>query len=175
MFKNVRLYHEMKEELGNIHSEKTKGFSHNLVSYSMILTGYFMAKYFYEHKLPYIYRCHKIDEEWIKLLNAYIHNPNNLEFKNTIKSIKSNLPKSYYSGINEGHKGLELDYYSHTTSPLRRFSDLLNMHAINTCYFQVPLDQDVYQLENEVKEVSRYLNMQNNTIDDYVKNKCKIK
>lgn len=175
MFKNVRLYHEMKEELGNVHTEKTKGFSHNLVSYSMILTGYYMAKYFHEHNLPYVYRCHKIDEYWISLLDDYLNNPNNIELRNMIKSIKGNLPKSYYSGINEGHKGLDLDYYSHTTSPLRRFSDLLNVHAINTCYFKVPLDQDVYELETEINEVCKYLNMQTNTIDDYLGNKSKIK
>ena len=92
-----------------------------------------------------------------------------------IKSIKGNLPKSYYSGVNEGHKGLDLDYYSHTTSPLRRFSDLLNMHAIDTCYFKVPLDQDVYRLEEEITEVCKYLNMQTNTIDDYLGSKSKIK
>ena len=64
------------------------------------------------------------------------------EFLETFKSQKetysiiSNLllrgmSKAVYSDVNEGHYGLSLKYYTHFTSPIRRFPDLMVHHLIN--------------------------------------------
>lgn len=172
---HVKVYHEQKEKSGNWYAGKNTSFSENLVSYSMILTGYMTSKYFKEHKLPYAYRCNNLDSNWLTLLDKMIANATSIEHQKNLKMIKGNLLKSYYSIDNIGHLGLHLDSYSHITSPLRRFCDLLNLLAVDTCYFKNPTDSEIYTLETEIKRVSEYLNMQNNTIDDYMKCKTKIK
>lgn len=168
---NVQNYHEEKEKLG-IHKGNKNSFSEYLVSYSMILTGYMTSNYFNNKGLPYVYRCNNQDINFINILDKLISQSSDLK---KLKQVRDNLPKSYYSKDNVGHKGLGLDSYSHITSPLRRYSDLLNMNVLNTCYFKDPTDVEIYDLETEIENTSRYLNMQNNTIDDYLKSKVKIK
>ena len=92
----------------------------------------------------------------------------NPEDKKIFKDLRVRLPKSYYSRGNIGHMGLKVDYYSHITSPLRRFSDILNMHCLNTCYFQRPTDSQLKKLEQEVIKTCEYINMQSNSIDEYL-------
>ena len=91
--------------------------------------------------------------------------------KKILKDMKNRFPKSYYSRENKGHMGLKIDYYSHVTSPLRRFADDLNMHAINICYFHNPSDKEIYRLNDEIDTTCNYINMQSNTIDEYINKK----
>lgn len=167
MFKNAKVYEEIKRENIIGHSQKIKSFSESLVSYSMILTGYIVAMYFHDNNLPYAYRCHNFDKEWQEFLNSYMEDGSSFN-KKMLKDIKGSFPRSYYSRENKGHMGLDLDYYSHITSPLRRFCDILNMHALNLCYFKSPSDKEIYSLEKEIDKVCRYINMQSNTIDEYL-------
>ena len=175
IFKNAHLYESMKKEniIGN--SQKIGSFSENLVSYSMMLTGYMTAKYFHDHNLPYAYRCHNFDKDWQKFLSEYINNYDTTVNKKMLREILGTFPSSYYARLNQGHMGLGLDYYSHITSPLRRFCDILNMYALNTCYFNTPNDKDIYSLEQEIDKTCSYINMQNNTIDEYLSRKVKCK
>lgn len=171
IFKNAPLYEEVKKNniIGN--SKNMSSFSENLISYSMLLVGYLTAKYFEEHNLPFVYRCHKIDEEWVKLLDDFSHDTQNNEIKKIINSIKGDMPKSYYSRLNDKHMGLNLPYYSHITSPLRRYMDNLNMHAVDLCYFNNPSDKELYDLQFEMDTSCDYINMQSNTIDECITKK----
>ena len=169
------MINQIKEKMGNRHSDKTSSFADKLVSYSMILTGHMTSKYFYTNSLPYVYRCNSIDQEWLNLLDETIGKCSSPEEQKMLKIVKSHLPKSHYSIDNLGHTGLGLESYSHITSPLRRFPDILNMHALDTCYFDTPDDMDIYELEEEIKLVSSHSNLFNNTLDDYMKSKCKKK
>lgn len=172
---NVKYYHEEKEKLGNRHSNKNSSISEMLISYSMILTGYMTSSYFSKKNLPYIYRCNNLDLNWLNLIDKTIGNLENSNEKRKLKIVRNNLVKSYYTGTNLGHSGLGLESYSHITSPLRRYADIFNMHLLDKCYFNTLEDYEFYDLEEEIRTISKYLNMQNNTINDYAKSKCKIK
>lgn len=174
-FQDASHYVHMKQKNKIGQPSKIDSFSENLISYSMILTGYTTANYFNNHNLPYVYRCHVENHEWLNYLNNYIHHEHNNEYKNVLKYLKGILPKSYYSKENKGHMGLGIDAYSHTTSPLRRFSDLLNIHLIDECYFKEASDKTIYSLEDEIDKTCHYINLQTNTIDEYLNNKSKIK
>lgn len=174
MFSHAKVYANLKDASG-IKTKVYQSFSENLVSYLMLLTGHMVSKYFSDNNLPYVYRCHEFNKEWLHFLDLYIENPNNLKYSKMLKNIKGVFPKAYYSGINHGHMGLDLDSYSHVTSPLRRYSDILNMHALDLCYFKNSTDEEIYDLEEEIKKVSEYMNMHGNAIDDYMKCKPKIK
>ena len=170
MFKDAKLYEKVKpiSIIGN--TNNMDSFSENLVSYSMLLVGYLTALYFDTHKLPYAYRCHKYDKEWISFLEKSFYSMNS-KSKKVLNGMKGEMPKSYYSRLNEGHMGLNLSCYSHVTSPLRRFADDLNMLAIDTCYFKTPSDKEIYKLEQEIDNSCRYINMQSNTIDECINKK----
>ena len=168
VFQNAKLYEEIKQENIIGHHQKMNSFSENLVSYFMMFTGYMTAKYFSLNKLPFCYRCHQFDSKWQQLLEQYKDNLDSKESKKLLTEIKAMFPKSYYSGENVGHMGLKIPYYSHITSPLRRFADILNMHALNICYFQTPSDKELYKLEREIDLTCSYLNMQSNSIDEYL-------
>ena len=167
LFKNAKVYEEFKTGIVGS-KQKSSSFSENLICYSMIVTGYMTAKYFSEHDLPYMYRCHQFDENWQNYIEEYMKLREETKYKKMLKDLKDRFPKSYYSRDNSGHMGLKLKYYSHITSPLRRFSDDVNMHAIDLCYFNNPTDRQIYKLEREIDTTSDYINMQSNTIDEYI-------
>ncbi len=174
VFKNAKVYEEIKRENIIGHNQKISGFAESLISYLMMFTGYKTAEYFSQNNLPYVYRCHFFDSKWQEFLNSYINDPNKEEYKKMLKEIKERFPKSYYTRDNVGHMGLKVPYYSHITSPLRRFADDLNFYAIDTCYFDKPNDKKIYRLEKEIDLTCDYFNMQSNSIDEYF-NKIKAK
>ena len=161
MFKNVRDYEEIKDKKLILEEEKISSFSERLITYSMVLTGYMTAKYMNERELPFVYRCNKIaviSEDMKQGLS-----------KKQISNLETFLSKSFYTPNNVGHEKLQIDTYSHVTSPLRRYIDDINMHALNICYFNKPNDKDIYSLQDEIKNICDLVNKQNNNLDEQTK------
>ncbi len=119
--------------------------SYKLIEEFMVLANETVAKYLKINKLNSIFRNHeKPKEEKIKELkkilkeNELYDNENfkdQQDFNNILNKIreKKNFindallrtqAKAYYGNKNCGHFGLGLDYYTHFTSPIRRYSDL---------------------------------------------------
>ncbi|MBL42097.1 MAG: hypothetical protein CMM49_05510 [Rhodospirillaceae bacterium] len=128
--------------------------SHNLVEEFMVTANSCAAKFLIENKIKGLFRVHDKPNE-IKI-NQFKKNLNNLNIKfksedcvstnffNTIiseygdKNVSNiiNLAalrcqsQANYSYNNIGHFGLSLEAYTHFTSPIRRYSDLLIHRAI---------------------------------------------
>ncbi len=122
--------------------------SYRLIEEFMILANSCVAKFLRTNKLNSIYRSHEPPKsEKIQALKKilkenYIYNNekfnNQKDFNTILKVIKENKfflneallrtqSKAFYSNKNDGHFGLGLDFYTHFTSPIRRYSDL-NVH-----------------------------------------------
>lgn len=80
----------------------------------------------------------------------------------TSKYILKSMKRARYSNINIGHFGLGFNYYTHFTSPIRRFNDLL-VHTIISNY----LDNDISiinQIDN-MEEVCDHISKQEQNAD----------
>jgi len=63
------------------------------------------------------------------------------------------MAKAVYSTVNIGHYGLAFDYYTHFTSPIRRYPDML-VHRLLNKYLDGGRSVNAAKLENECKHCS---------------------
>ncbi len=128
--------------------------SHRLVEEFMLLANQTVAKHIglakrEEHRKPFLYRIHDVpDPDRIRELAAFVgqfgyklhidggvHSKDlqklldqvrGTEVENVINEVALRaMAKAVYSEHNIGHYGLAFDYYSHFTSPIRRYPDLV--------------------------------------------------
>ncbi|WP_049237072.1 ribonuclease R [Moraxella canis] len=132
---------------------RTRGDAHKLIEEMMLLANTCAANLALKHELPVLYRNHdKPNDEKSARLHEYVksfglsfpsESPTHEDYQRIIKatadrpdaiSIHSMLLRSMmqanYSPDNIGHFGLAYDEYSHFTSPIRRYPDLMLHRAI---------------------------------------------
>ncbi len=120
----------------------------------MLLANETVAEDFFWQEIPFLYRVHEApDSDNIKKLDIFIHNfgyylktgresfhPK--EIQKLLFSLEGepeealisrlvlrSMQRAKYSTLNVGHFGLSTQYYSHFTSPIRRYPDL-QIHRI---------------------------------------------
>ncbi|MCR8613422.1 MAG: ribonuclease R [Mycoplasma sp.] len=151
-----------------------RGFSQVMIENFMVITNETVAEYFNKLKKPFMYRIHDVPtlekiqsfEKVLKLLdiNVKFENYNNpKDFSKAINKIKEQsfsdfikinilrtMQKAVYSSNNIGHFGLASKYYSHFTSPIRRYPDLM-IHRIIKNYLA---NNDKEWSEAELEKIS---------------------
>ncbi|OIP52612.1 ribonuclease R [Candidatus Gracilibacteria bacterium CG2_30_37_12] len=166
--KEVKIITDEKGKVVDI-SKRDRSESHKVIEEFMILANEEVSRFFSEKKIPFLYRVHEKPseekaDELILLLDHYGYNltremlsPRSLrEIMDTLhnkdyyfvlsKQILQSMSKAIYSEEILGHFGLALHFYSHFTSPIRRYPDL-QIHRIIKAYIHKNLDQ---------KEISRF-------------------
>lgn len=129
-------------------------FAHRLIEELMLAANVAVAEFFNEKAIPGIYRIHEAPlKENIESLARFLHNlgvkfnPNGKEKLQkglsralsecsgkpqatavNILTLRS-MNQAKYSAHNKGHFGLGFDFYTHFTSPIRRYPDLV-VHRI---------------------------------------------
>jgi ribonuclease R len=117
--------------------------SNKVIEHFMISANEAVSKKF--SWVPFLYRVHPIPDgedlqKAITTIGSYISlDTTNLTFEWVLSQVSQNnslsrillraLPKALYSEKNEGHFWLGLEFYSHFTSPIRRYPDL-QIHRI---------------------------------------------
>ena len=158
------MYHEF-------HNLRDTSVSRGIVESAMIYTNHQIAKLFDERDLPFIFRCHMVDEEEIKELTDLQERlklrQRTDQMVKDLEMIKNLFPRAYYTRFNEGHYGLGLDDYAHVTSPLRRYAD----NVANRCTKKFILNQytqdDVKAYEEYIDMVCEEINQKRRSLDDY--------
>ncbi|HBU46374.1 MAG TPA: ribonuclease R, partial [Porphyromonadaceae bacterium] len=149
-----------------------------------------------KHAKAFVYRIHDIpDSEKLDTLNAFIlrfghkikTEGNKVEVAKSINSLldkvqgrpEENLvetiairtmSKAVYSTKNVGHYGLAFDYYTHFTSPIRRYPDMM-VHRLLERYLDGGRSVDQTELEMECKHSSDMEQVAANAERDSIKYK----
>jgi len=118
----------------NLSNNNEKYDSHNMIENYMILANKLTAEYLINNNKNPILRYH-IESKY----NIDFNNVENVKLKNFLKifQTKSALYKIYNKtdNFNYYHYGLNLNLYTHFTSPIRRFVDIINHILIKKCIF----------------------------------------
>lgn len=150
--------------------KKVRLESHRLVEEFMLLANKVVARHIglarkEEHPKPFIYRIHDSpDPERIRELSHFVekfgyklridggvttkalqkllHDVKGTEVENVINEVALRaMAKAVYSDRNIGHYGLAFDYYSHFTSPIRRYPDLMIHRLLKEYETNISLDR----------------------------------
>ena len=143
---------------------RQRGNGEKLIEEFMLVANETVASHFYHLDLPFIYRIHEEPsianyKKMINLLkglgikvNANVHHLSNFDIQKILEATSDNpaaqnlvlrlMCKAKYSDVNVGHFGLASPIYTHFTSPIRRYPDLVVSRLIHQYLFDSKLDSD---------------------------------
>lgn len=170
---------------------KTSKDAHKLIEEFMLLANRKVAEFIAKPKkgigiTPFIYRCHdKPDLAKIATFNLFIkkfdyeielNNPEmiskninklleDIRYKNEFSLIQTmairSMAKATYETENIGHYGLAFDHYTHFTSPIRRYADLM-VHRV----LQEELTSQKHRYGKELGEICKRISrMERKAVD----------
>jgi ribonuclease R len=156
-----------------------KEISHRLVEECMLMANYLVARLLVEKRLPGLFRIHEkpstLDQEEFKrfvstlgiTLKSKLTSKSLQAFAETFKgkplsnvvnlALLRSLKVAQYSPRNTGHFALALDFYTHFTSPIRRYPDLF-VHQILDHYFlssKTVLKKDLRSIARHCSDTER--------------------
>ncbi len=146
--------------------------AHKLIEECMLVANVCAARFLEKNKIPALFRVHsppthlKVNElrEFLNEFGLTLkggEEPSAKDYAELLKKIKSrpdfnliqtvllrSLSQAIYSEKNQGHFGLAYDAYTHFTSPIRRYPDLLVHRAIRHLLQKRKPKQYLYTTEN---------------------------
>ena len=154
----------------------------NLIEDFMIMANETVATTIAYMDLPFIYRVHGLPDEekisnflkFVNILgykvNANLKNITPKTIQNILKQLKDkkeynilssmllrSMQKAVYDNVNIGHFGLASKFYTHFTSPIRRFPDLTVHRLLRMYLFNHNIDNGVVDYYNStLPEVAKH-------------------
>ena len=137
----------------------TRNDAHKLIEECMLAANVATAEFLKKHEIPALYRVHDgPPPERLEKLKAFLgelgltlhrgkskEGPSPKDYQALLESIRErpdyhliqtvmlrSLSQAVYSADNQGHFGLNYEAYTHFTSPIRRYPDLLTHRAIRS-------------------------------------------
>jgi len=153
---------------------RERGISENIIEEFMLVANQVIASHFYHADYPFIYRIHELPDsekiknvfELAKELGYLTSIPSRLthqDLQNLLVNVKNtpyekvittmmlrSMAKAKYSENNLGHYGLAFDDYTHFTSPIRRYPDLIVHRLIRAYLFDKKLDSEFFNHEEMI-------------------------
>ena len=159
--------------------------AHKLIEECMLMANQSSAKFLGKHKEDFLYRIHpKPTSEKIEVTRQFLSavgltleggsEPESRDFAKVLKNARGRddeniiktvvlrtMKQAVYTPSNEGHFGLAFEDYTHFTSPIRRYPDLLVHRAIKRVLNKQPRSPS-----NKMSEIGSHLSMTERRADD---------
>ena len=163
--------------------------AHKLIEECMLAANVATARFLEKAEIPTLYRVHAAPEEdKITALRQFLgelglqlgggKKPNPKDFQRTMSTIGDrpekhlietvmlrSLKQAQYIEANEGHFGLAYSAYTHFTSPIRRFPDLLIHRAIGHLLDNHPVYEFSYT-HDDMNRLGKHSSMTERRADD---------
>lgn len=159
-------------------SEYERRIANRIIEEFMLVTNETVAEYMHWSQMPFLYRIHEDpDIDKIKEFGKFIYNfgytfkgsqeVHPRELQELLKKVKGtkedhlintimlrSLKKARYSAEIDSHFGLAAEYYTHFTSPIRRYPDL-QIHRIIKWFINGQLDEKkISRLKGKLPEIA---------------------
>ena len=156
---------------------RQRGVAERMIESFMLAANETVAEHFSNRKLPFIYRIHEEPKaeklqkflDYASIFGIHIHGTANKitqqalqEFMAKVENkpgadvlnmmLLRSMQQARYSEHNHGHYGLAAEYYTHFTSPIRRYPDLL-VHRMIREYTQVT-DEKIEHFRQVIPELA---------------------
>jgi ribonuclease R len=163
--------------------------AHRLIEECMLMANVATADFLQRHEIPIIYRVHEKPKlEKLTALREFLgelglslkggDEPEAQDYAELMEQIKGrddahliqtvmlrSMNQAIYSPDNRGHFGLAYKAYTHFTSPIRRYPDLLVHRAIRHILSGRPVDEFRYSME-EMLVMGEHCSMTERRADD---------
>lgn len=163
--------------------------AHRLIEECMLAANVAVARYLEKEKIPTLYRVHAApEEEKVTALRQFLGElglelsggkvPRPKDFQRTLAAIEGrvdahlietvmlrSLKQAQYIEANDGHFGLAYSAYTHFTSPIRRYPDLLIHRALGHLIDNQPVETFEYS-ETEMSRLGKHCSSTERRADD---------
>lgn len=156
-----------------------RGTAEKMIESFMLMANETVAEDYFRKRVPFLYRVHETpDGEKIKTFFEFCSafglnikaDPNNVKPKDLQKVVSKtegtpeeavvqmmmlrSLRQAHYEKEDLGHFGLAADYYTHFTSPIRRYSDLMVHRMIHSYTESKNSQEDQEHFASQLSEVA---------------------
>ena len=160
---------------------RERNIAHRLIEEFMLLANETVASHLEQHEMPTLYRIHEPPdplkvaefEEFISSLGYSLSAPSGLirpsHFQRLVERIRGTpeerpvaflmlrtMQKARYDSMNVGHFGLAAPTYTHFTSPIRRYPDLVVHRTLRELRHGRVSDERRDELEDDLPDVGRH-------------------
>jgi len=158
----------------------TRNNAHKIIEECMLCANVATAKFLKKHKLPALYRVHDgPSEERLNAVRLFLgelglqlgggDSPSSADYQALLSEISDrsdanviqtvmlrSLSQAVYSPEEGGHFGLGFSGYSHFTSPIRRYPDLIAHRAIKSVIHSESASKDIVKPPKPDPELAEY-------------------
>lgn len=150
---------------GAIYLDNTNGMRF-VIQELMIMVNYIVAKILYKNNIPFISRTIKIPPQ-IKKYCGKRYSLNHTEFKILKYKILNSIDFARYSINDHEHEFLGLDKYTHITSPIRRYIDVINQKQLISYLYNFDSFFNSYELKQILDIVNPIIQKYNTLVRKY--------